>query len=210
MRLSRARYVTLCQQSLVTAVVLVVGVSAAGVKTLDIVPQPTPVPGAQAVDPGSPGAVGSRGLAQDALARRGAPAAQAKSEVDTAPVTPKVREVEVADSAAANRRRAQIQRSAGPATPSAPSAPSTPSTPSTRSQQAQRTTTVGRLPLVATSAPEKVTGYATVGVTWDPGVSYAEDARWPSRSARSQRACGRAGRPSSTTTTTAPTATRAS
>ena len=40
MRFSRARYVTLCQQSLVTAAVLAVGVSAAGVKTLDIVPQP--------------------------------------------------------------------------------------------------------------------------------------------------------------------------
>ena len=40
MRFSRARYVTLCQQSLVTAAVLAVGLSAAGVKTLDIGPQP--------------------------------------------------------------------------------------------------------------------------------------------------------------------------
>ena len=40
MRFSRARYVTLCQQSLVTAAVLAVGLSAAGVRTLDIVPQP--------------------------------------------------------------------------------------------------------------------------------------------------------------------------
>ena len=48
MRFSRARYVTLCQQSLVTAAVLAVGVSAAGVKTLDIVPQP-----GQAADLGS-------------------------------------------------------------------------------------------------------------------------------------------------------------
>ena len=47
MRLSRARYVTLCQQSLVTAAVLAVGVSAAGVKTLDIVPQPGPAAGAR-------------------------------------------------------------------------------------------------------------------------------------------------------------------
>ena len=54
MRFSRARYVTLCQQSLVTAAVLAVAVSAAGVKTLDIVPQPgqtadlgAGVPGAQ-------------------------------------------------------------------------------------------------------------------------------------------------------------------
>ena len=46
MRFSRARYVTLCQQSLVTAAVLAVGVSAAGVKTLDIVPQPGATAGA--------------------------------------------------------------------------------------------------------------------------------------------------------------------
>ena len=37
MRISRARYVTICQQFLVTAVVLVVGLSAAGVMTLQIV-----------------------------------------------------------------------------------------------------------------------------------------------------------------------------
>ena len=47
MPFSRARYVTLCQQSLVTAAVLAVGVSAAGVKTLDIVPQPAPITGAR-------------------------------------------------------------------------------------------------------------------------------------------------------------------
>ena len=46
MRFSRARYVTLCQQSLVTAAVLAVGLSAAGVKTLDIVPQPGAAAGA--------------------------------------------------------------------------------------------------------------------------------------------------------------------
>ena len=53
MRFSRARYVTLCQQSLVTAAVLAVGVSAAGVKTLDIVPQPGTLAG-------TPGHLGAR------------------------------------------------------------------------------------------------------------------------------------------------------
>ena len=53
MRFSRARYVTLCQQSLVTAAVLAVGLSAAGVKTLDIVPQPGAAAG---VREGAPGA----------------------------------------------------------------------------------------------------------------------------------------------------------
>ena len=73
MQFSRARYVTLCQQSLVTAAVLAVGVSAAGVSTLDIVPDP--------------------GARQQGLGQTGM---QAATEVAAAPVAPKVREVEVA------------------------------------------------------------------------------------------------------------------
>src|SRR6188472_4189345 len=80
MRFSRARYVTLCQQSLVTAAVLAVGVSAAGVKTLDIVPQP-----GQAADLGAglPNAQPREALAKDVEP-------PVKTEVDVAPVTPKV------------------------------------------------------------------------------------------------------------------------
>ena len=54
MQFSRARYVTLCQQSLVTAAVLALGVSAAGVKTLDIVPQPAPIAGAPRIGAARP------------------------------------------------------------------------------------------------------------------------------------------------------------
>ena len=80
MRFSRARYVTLCQQSLVTAAVLAVGVSAAGVTTLDIVPEPAP------------------GVAAPGGAVPGVPQAgmQAATEVAAAPVAPTVREVAVA------------------------------------------------------------------------------------------------------------------
>ena len=85
MRFSRARYVTVCQQSLVTAAVLAVGVSAAGVKTLDIVPQP-----GQAADLGG-GLAGPQ--PREALADRIEEPPKAK--VDAAPVTPKVREVKV-------------------------------------------------------------------------------------------------------------------
>src|SRR4051794_29151238 len=87
MRFSRARYVTLCQQSLVTAAVLAVGLSAAGVKTLDIVPQP----GSAAGRPGNSPELNAAGPSE-VLAEGGAPA---RTEVDTAPVTPKVREVAV-------------------------------------------------------------------------------------------------------------------
>jgi hypothetical protein len=72
MRLTRARYVTICQQFLVTAVVLVVGLSAAGVVTLQI------------VAPEAPSALGL------------APAVKvSEGYADTAPVTPKVHEVKV-------------------------------------------------------------------------------------------------------------------
>ncbi len=101
MRFSRARYVTLCQQSLVTAAVLAVGVSAAGVKTLDIVPQP-----GQAADLGAgvPGAQPRQALEEDVEP-------PAKTEVDVAPVTPKVREVKVSGISAKAPKTARTPRS---------------------------------------------------------------------------------------------------
>ena len=147
MRFSRARYVTLCQQSLVTAAVLAVGVSAAGVKTLDIVPQP-----GQTADLGAgvPGAQPRQALAADAEP-------PAKTQVDAAPVTPKVREVKVAGISA-----------------KAPKA----ATPRARQAPRRRTSTTGPPPrgagepkrVVALSEPEPVRGYATVGVTWKHGT----------------------------------------
>ncbi len=74
MRFTRARYVTVCQQFLVTAVVLAVGLSAAGVMTLQIVVPEERGPQASAL---APAITVSDGYA------------------DTAPVTPKVREVKV-------------------------------------------------------------------------------------------------------------------
>ena len=73
MRISRARYVTICQQFLVTAVVLAVALTAAGVMTLQIV-----------APEGHPQASGM------------APAIKVSDAyADTTPVTPKVREVKV-------------------------------------------------------------------------------------------------------------------
>lgn len=81
MRLTRARYVTICQQLLVTAVVLGVGLSAAGVMTLQIV-----TPGGEI-----PGATGRSATASDL-----APAITISDAfVDKAPVTPRVRAVKV-------------------------------------------------------------------------------------------------------------------
>src|SRR5690349_17636775 len=75
MRLTRARYVTICQQFLVTAAVVAVGLSAAGVMTLQIVAPEQQVPGGAA-----------------ALA----PAVQQREAyVATRPVTATVREVKV-------------------------------------------------------------------------------------------------------------------
>ena len=118
MRFSRARYVTLCQQSLVTAAVLAVGLSAAGVKTLDIVPQPGAAAGAEGKAPANGPDVDSAGAGQ-VLAEGGSPDS---TEVDTAPVTPKVREVSVTSAPARAARQAKPETN--PAQTSAP----TPST----------------------------------------------------------------------------------
>src|SRR3954453_6096072 len=75
MRITRSRYITICQQFLVTGVVLVVGLSAAGVMTLKIVAPAQPGPRASGL--------ASAVRVSDAYAA-------------TAPVTPKVREVKVA------------------------------------------------------------------------------------------------------------------
>src|SRR6478672_5222951 len=88
MRFSRARYVTLCQQSLVTAAVLAVGLSAAGVKTLDIVPQPGAAAG---VREGAASAAPGAGSTQQTFAAGPSTVdtSPGKSQVDTAPVTPR-------------------------------------------------------------------------------------------------------------------------
>src|SRR5213080_3240763 len=103
MRFSRARYVTLCQQSLVTATVLVVGVSAAGVKTLDIVPAPAPLTDAR----------GTAGTHLTAPVPNSTPP-PAKTKVDAAPVTPKVREVKVAPAVAAQTPAARTSSTLTP------------------------------------------------------------------------------------------------
>ena len=156
MQFSRARYVTLCQQSLVTAAVLVVGISAAGVKTLDIVPRPSQL----AERTGAESAVLPGG---SAVQRTPDPEA-ARAPAVSAPVTPKVREVKVAGIAPSARREA------GAHPPAARQAPAT-EAPTTRT----RTKPAPAQRLVAMSTPQPVSGYATVGVTWASGVTYGDD-----------------------------------
>jgi hypothetical protein len=131
MRISRARYVTICQQFLVTAVVLVVGLSAAGVMTLQIVAPEGRAPQASGMAPAI--------KVSDAY-------------VDTAPVTPKVREVKVSGI---------DQGTAG-------EIPGVVTTPEQSARSAPKK-------LAALSAPTKVHGFATVGVTWKHGTDLSED-----------------------------------
>ena len=195
MRFSRARYVTLCQQSLVTAAVLAVGLTAAGVKTLDIVPQPGAAGGPQANAPANGPAVDSAGPSQ-VLAEGGSPG---RTDVDTAPVTPKVREVAVTSAPShAAARQSQPQKVQPIRDPT--QAPTPPAT-----KKADTTPT----PRTVESAPQKVTGYATIGVTWAHGVTYAEDQIKIQIRTFKNDAWSNVDRRSSTTTTTAPTATPA-
>ncbi len=95
MRFSRARYITVCQQFLVTAAVAAVGLSAAGVMTLQIV---TP-------EASGPGAAGASSLAP-AIDRQDAYVARK-------PVTPKVREVAVAPLKAGSAAKRVVTGKAG-------------------------------------------------------------------------------------------------
>ena len=157
MRFSRARYVTLCQQSLVTAAVLAVGLSAAGVKTLDIVPQPGTAAGARGETPGSTPA---QAFADDRSHDR--------AEVDTTPVTPKVREVAVTSKPSADAARTTKTQPKHAAPPKSES-----------SAKTQQPATIEKIdpakPGLVETAPQKVSGYATIGVTWKHGVNYADD-----------------------------------
>ncbi|WP_310964415.1 FG-GAP-like repeat-containing protein [Nocardioides terrisoli] len=162
MPFNKSRYITVCQQLLVTATVLAVGVTAAGVVTLDIVgPQP---------DAGT-------GLARDLTAAVDVHPAY----VDQKAITPKVREVTLDAAAPAGGATRADARSVAPDTAKGTPAPRPDSTPSHGSQRsapvvpsAPRATIHG-LPVALTSAPEAVAGYATVGVTWAPGTEPAED-----------------------------------
>ncbi len=152
MRFSRTRYVTLCQQSLVTAAVLAVGLSAAGVKTLDIVPQPGTTAGARETGPGA--------SAREALIGGGS--TSERSEVDSAPVTPKVREV-------------AVTTAPSPKTPARTLAPQKSAEPSTQGSRNTSENSVKPKPGFVESAPQSVQGYATIGVTWKHGVNYTDD-----------------------------------
>ena len=134
MRITRARYITICQQFLVTAVVLVVGLSAAGVMTLQIVAPEAEAPQATGLAPAV--------RVSDAY-------------VATAPVDPKVREVKVSG---IDARAAQ----------DIPGVVTKPDTSAARTVEAPKK-------LAALSAPARVHGYATVGVTWKAGTKLAED-----------------------------------
>ena len=179
MRFGRARYVTLCQQSLVTAAVLAVGVSAAGVKTLDIVPQPGAFAGTPTL---APGGIAPGGVPQDALTKR-AEAPKRRTEVNSAPVTPRVREIRVtgisrktdqAPGATEGGSSSPSTTEKPRATPSPTRKPTPKKAPQEPPNQAPQQSPADKR-LVALSDPHLVRGYATVGVTWNDAADYGDE-----------------------------------
>jgi len=173
MSFSKARYVTVCQQMLVAASVLMLGVTAAGALTLDIVaPDAGAVPGARHDTAPVPGEVRIPAGKVKAPTRTEQPATSApalsspvRAEVASAPVRPQVRQV----------------RLSAPKTPGKTPSSKTPSTtaPTTKKSVAPRKAapeTIAGLPVVLTSPAEKVQGFATVGAVWNHGVELAENA----------------------------------
>ena len=158
MSLSKQRFVTVCQQLLTTGAVLAVGVTAAGVLRLDIV---TPSPSAQAetsVPQGAQTQVEQRDEA--AKQRRTSKPAQVS---DPAPVEEKVVEPKVREVAVLPEPAPKASATPAPKARKAPAARATEPAPAPKG------------PVTVTSAPQKVTGYATVGVTWANGTEVRED-----------------------------------
>lgn len=220
MRLTRARYVTICQQFLVTAVVVAVGLSAAGVMTLQIVGPTTPPPNASDLIPAitvSDGyadnevvtpkvsevkvtgidATAAKEIPGSVTKPRLKPGATSGSERDSARTAPAAEpgpttdqadtaapgssagsapadaattdggsvDTGTADGAPADNAPAESESDGDPAD-GAPT-DSTPADAEGAGESGQK--------LAALSAPEKVHGFATVGVTWQHGTDLSED-----------------------------------
>jgi hypothetical protein len=172
MQFSRTRYVTICQQFLVTAVVLAMGLSAAGVLTLKIVaPESLPA--------GAPNGAPNGAPQPPAPDFESAVHRSDETYVDTAPVEPEVREVpvkgvdpKVRDEVPAieEQAREEAQQQA------AEEDTDTDDAPQAQDQDAERRSAETAAPKVAVlTEPQRVRGFATVGVTWNHGVEVAED-----------------------------------
>ena len=151
---NRSRFVLLCQQALACAVVVAVVTPAAGVVTLDFVAPP-------AVE-------GPRGTTAEP-AGTGATADAAPARVATAPVEPTVTEVPLNARAATDREPAGTQGEDG-ALARLSSGGETHDEDDGHGHGAVEEPTEE-----AVSAPTEVEGYATVGVTWNPGERLDED-----------------------------------
>jgi|GEM_PF-572379 len=140
MHLRKTRFVAACQQLLVMGVVVAALVPAASVVTLDVVREtPSGVASSQGVSPTPSGALAAY-----------VKAALTPSEVATAPVDPTVDEVQLTAPAGPAVGRRAIGAATGAPTSNARLATG-----------AKRT--------VVVSKPQPVTGFGTVGVTWEHG-----------------------------------------
>jgi hypothetical protein len=171
----KTRYVALCQQLLVLGVVVAALVPAAGIVTLDVVrekPATSPVTGSvtapvtgSATGPSTSVVTPTPSGALAAYVK----AATTPSVVPTSAVDPTVDEVQLTAASAPLAGRRAIGAATGPATPHARVA-----TPKQTGRIAARVARDTALSLqqrttVITSTPQRVTGYGTVGVTWQHG-----------------------------------------
>src|SRR4051794_322164 len=144
---NRSRFVLLCQQLLALAVVLAIAAPAANLVTLDIV-APTP----QAPAPSGPVAAGDRGRTAGSSVVASAPVKARVTDVALGGVSTQglqaLRQVDVAPRAGAAPMARLVADTGDPDTDD----------------------------LTVLSAPQSVSGLATVGVTWAPRANVADDA----------------------------------
>ena len=165
MRPTRRLYIALCQRLLALGVVVVALVPASGVVSLDVVGEAPagPVVPRQPLAPSTPYAAPD-GRPMDRADGGGDQLGQyaeettRESEVPTAPVDPVVHEV------------ALTPKQVAPAQPDAGAAEQ-----SDQSEQALEPRTEKKTATEVVSEPTDVTGFGTVGITWESGEFVAED-----------------------------------
>ncbi|MEP7088630.1 MAG: FG-GAP-like repeat-containing protein [Nocardioidaceae bacterium] len=167
---NRSRFVLLCQQSLVLAVVAAVAAPAANMVTLDIVATP------HQASAGSGGAAGASDAA--APVPRAADGSGTTSVVDTRPVAPRVSTVPLGGVSKAGLLALGQARAAQPTTgrPTATTTSGAARMVSASTTRRDRKAAVRAADLTVLSAPQPVDGLATVGVTWSSGTHVPDQA----------------------------------
>lgn len=169
MHSAKTRYVALCQQLLVLGVVVAALVPAAGIVTLDVVREKPAGTSSPATSPATAPATSAIAPTPSGALAAYVKAATTPSVVPTSAVDPTVDEVQLTAPSAPLVGRRAIGVATGAATPHARVAPAKKAGKIAARVAKDTSLRLRQHTTVITSTPQKVTGFGTVGVTWQHG-----------------------------------------